>query len=379
VRDYPRDTDRDPAAVSGRFLVLVVTGTQRGTTPCQIDWNLDPSSIWHGAFLARQPTNGAREPLAARLVVDGTPLEPVMSYRRPAFRLAEQEWKREGEQLRYYYDMDVVRPRTDGRPHTLVLRTWGREPAPTTFEIEPGGARRLALGYVAWKLATVGPRSRDARRDIRPSSAMSPPVAAMLDSARTGLATAGLRAAVWASARPDSASPSDGVARLLAAEALVSDGDVPLSASVVAGVLRDHPCLVPPAGSSTAIVEQAKAHRAAEPCRPVSPLRAGALSVVPGLGSFVANDRRGAAIGAGLVAVAFARVLVFDSRAKQKYADYQASRTPAEVATMYEAVSDLRAQRGAALNVAAVVWALDALWAMHGAQSHDRRIANDRF
>jgi hypothetical protein len=275
--------------------------------------------------------------------------------------------------------MDVVRPRADGRLHELVLQTWDPEPAPTTFEIEPTGVRRLALGYVAWKLATSLVGAPATRSDIRPSKPVAPIVTRMIEEARTDLGMAGLRAAVWATTEADGDSPSDAVARLLAAEALQSGRDAPLSASIVAGVLRDHPCLVPPAGSSPAIVEQAGSRRALEPCRPVSPLTAGAISVVPGLGSYAAHDRRSAAIGAGLVAVAFARVLIFDSRAKQKYRDYQASRTPAEVAALYNAVSDLRAQRGAALNVAAVVWALDALWAMHGAQAHDRRIANDRF
>jgi hypothetical protein len=148
---------------------------------------------------------------------------------------------------------------------------------------------------------------------------------------------------------------------------------------MVVSVQREHPCLVPPAGSSSTVIELARTSRDAAPCRPVSPLRAASLSVVPGLGSLVANDRMGAAVGAIVVGSALFAAWHYESQARRRYAEYLASRDPVEIPVLYQSVTDLRTQRGVAIDVAVGTWIIDALWAAHSAHAHNQRVADDRF
>jgi len=352
--ELPAGTDSESVALGGQTLVVIVTGAHRATNSCQVEWNLSPFTIWRAAALPGAQGSVARTPLSARLRIDGAEVEPLRAYTRPAYRRLPSGWEREGNQLRYYYDMSVVRPRADGRRHEIAVRIWDRAPAPTTIEVDSAEAERLALEYVGARLLAE-PRSGD-----------------------TDVVAAGVRAA-WVTAARDSAPRNRAVARLLTAEALLARREPALAQAMVVSVQREHPCLVPPAGSSSTVVELARTNRAGASCRPVSPVRAGALSIVPGLGSFVANDRLGGAVGAIVVGSAIFAALHFESQAKSRYAEYLASRNPVEIPVLYQTVTDLRTQRGVAIDVAVVSWIIDALWAVHGANAHNARIADDRF
>ena len=377
--ELPAGTDSESVALGGQTLVVIVEGAHRATNSCQVEWNLSPFSIWRAAALPGAQGSIARTPLAARLLVDGAPVEPLRGYTRPAYRRLATGWEREGNQLRYYYDMSVVRPRADGRPHEMAVRVWDRAPVPVTIRLEPLEAERLALEYVSARLAE--PRAGDSasRLAIRPLIPVPRELQRIVDSARTDVVAAGMRSAAWVTTGRDSTPSNHAVARLLMAEALLARREPALAQAMVASVLREHPCLVPPAGASSTVVELAQTARTGAPCRPVSPVRAGAFSVVPGLGNLVAHDRMGAAVGAIVVGSAIFAALHYESQAKSRYAEYLASRDPVEIPVLYQSVIDLRTQRGVAINVAVGTWIIDALWAVRSANVHNARIADDRF
>jgi hypothetical protein len=282
-----------------------------------------------------------------------------------------------GSQLRYYYDMSIVRPREDGHPRQIALMIWDREPAPSTFEIESTGADRLALDYLGRTLATSS--ATGAGRALYPSRPQPTAVTRIVDTSATDVIAAGLRAVEWLGPQRTTSSAGSVVARLVAAEALLSSGESSLASSLVASVRREHPCLVPPTGSSSALVAMAQARRPGPSCRPVSPLQAGAYSIVPGMGNLAVNDRRTAAIGGGLVLAAFARALIADRTAKRRYSEYQAITDESKARLLYDSVREARGQRENALRLAGTLWVLDAFSAVLGARKHGERIANDRF
>ena len=130
------------------------------------------------------------------------------------------------------------------------------------------------------------------------------------------------------------------------------------------------------------IPRSSRSDRAAAPRRPsrtkrVSSRRARSRWCLRG--SFVANDRLGGAVGAIVVGSAIFAALHFESQAKSRYAEYLASRNPVELPVLYQTVTDLRTQRGVAIDVAVGSWIIDALWAVHSANVHNARIADDRF
>jgi hypothetical protein len=377
--ELPAGTDADSAALGGQTLVVIVVGAHRATNSCQVEWNLSPFTIWRAAALPGAQGSIARAPMAARLIVDGAAIEPLRAYLRPAYRRLATGWEREGNQLRYYYDMSVVRPRADGRPHQMAVRIWDRAPAPVTIDVESVDAERLALEYVSARLAE--PRSGDSasRLVIRPLVPIRGDLQRIFDSSRADVVAAGMHAAAWATTVGDSAPSNRAVARLLTAEALLARREPELAQAMVVSVQREHPCLVPPAGSSSTVVELARTNRAGVPCQPVSPVRAAALSIVPGLGSYVANDRIGAVVGAAVVGGAIAAAFHYESQAKSRYQAYLASRDPVQISLLYQSVTDLRTQRGVAIDVAIGSWIVDALWAIHRANVHNARIADDRF
>ena len=377
--ELPAGADADSVALGGQTLVVIVVGAHRATNSCQVAWNLSPFTIWRAAALPGAQGSIARAPLAARLIVDGAAVPPLRAYTRPAYRRLASGWEREGNQLRYYYDMSVVRPRADGRPHQIAVRIWDRAPAPVTIDVESAAAERLALEYVSARLAE--PRSGDSasRLTIRPLVPIRNDLQRIVDSSRADVVAAGTRAAAWVTTVRDSAPSNRAVARLLTAEALLARREPVLAQAMVVSVQREHPCLVPPAGSSATVVELARTNRAGAPCQPVSPVRAAALSVVPGLGSYVAHDRVGAAVGATVVGGAIVAALAFEAQAKSRYRDYLAARDPVQIPLLYQEVIDLRNQRGVAIDVAVGSWIVDALWAVHRAKVHNARIADDRF
>jgi len=265
------------------------------------------------------------------------------------------------------------------RPHEMAVRVWDREPVPVTIRLEPLEAERLALEYVSARLAEQRAGDSASRLAIRPLIPVPRELQRIVDSARTDVVAAGMRSAAWVTTGRDSTPSNHAVARLLMAEALLARREPALAQAMVASVLREHPCLVPPAGASSTVVELAQTARTGAPCRPVSPVRAGAFSVVPGLGNLVAHDRMGAAVGAIVVGSAIFAALHYESQAKSRYAEYLASRDPVEIPVLYQSVIDLRTQRGVAINVAVGTWIIDALWAVRSANVHNARIADDRF
>ena len=295
--ELPAGTDSESVALGGQTLVVIVAGAHRATNSCQVEWNLSPFTIWRAAALPGAQGSIARAPLAARLLVDGAAVEPLRAYTRPAYRRLATSWEREGNQLRYYYDMSVIRPRADGRPHQIAVRIWDRAPAPVTIEVESAEAERLALEYVSARLGEARSGDSASRLVIRPLVPVPNDLQRIVDSSRTDVVAAGVRAAAWVTSGRDSTPRNRAVARLLTAEALLARREPALAQAMVVSVQREHPCLVPPAGSSSTVVELARTNRAGASCRPVSPVRAGALSIVPGLGSLVANDRRGCGAG----------------------------------------------------------------------------------
>lgn len=375
----PPGADSESVALGGQFLVVIVTGAQKGESDCQIRWNLSPLSIWRAATMPALGSGAPAVPVAARLRVDGSSVAAAMAYSRPSYERTRTGWRRAGNQLRYYYDMSVVRPRSDGLPHEIVVQVWDRGSTPAQFDLEPAAAEGLALQYVGWKLATTPPRGAAQQLAIAPSRRVPPALERILEGSRTDLLAAGIRAAAWLSTRRESSASSDVVARLISTEALLVEGDPALAEALIASVRREHPCLVPPLGSSARLVELVDANREASRCRPVSPMRSASLSIVPGLGNLAVNDRRTAAVGAGLVAAMFAGALLLNSQANQRYAEYQSSRDPAELDVIYDSVRDLRGQRATAIKIGVGLWALDALSAVRGAMSRERRIADDRF
>jgi hypothetical protein len=375
----PPGADSESVGLGGQFLVVVVTGAHKGEIACQIQWNLSPVSIWRAATMPAQGSSAPAVPVAARLRVDGSSVPAAMALSRPSYERTESGWRRAGNQLRYYYDMSVIRPRPDGLPHEIVVQVWDRGPIPAQFDLDPAAAEALALQYVGWKLSMTLPSAAAPQLAIAPSRRVLPALELILDSSRTDLIAAGIHAAAWGSSRRERSERSDVVARLISAEALLAQGDPALAEALIASVIREHPCLVPPPGSSTRLAELVAPNRRASRCRPVSPMRAASLSLVPGLGNLAVNERRTATLGAGLVAVAFVRALLLNSEANQRYAEYQASRNPTELAVIYESVRDLRGQRASAIKIGVGLWALDALSAVRGAMARERRIADDHF
>ena len=375
----PPGAESESVGLGGRFLVVVVTSAHKGERACQIQWNLSPVSIWRAAAMPATDSSASAVPVAARLHVDGSFVAPSMAYARPSYQRTQSGWHRAGNQLRYYYDMSVVRPRPDGRPREIVVQIWDRGPTPVEFDIEPAAAEGLALQYVGWTLATAPLTGVGSRLAIDPSRRVAPPLERILDGARTDMITAGIRAAAWASVPGASFAGGDVIARLVSAEALLAQADPSLAQALIASIRRGHPCLSPPPGSSARLVELVEANRDAGRCRPVSAMRAASLSVVPGLGNLAVNDRRTAVIGAGFVGLAFTRALLMNSKASKRYAEYLASRDPAAVDAMYESVRDARGQRSTAIRIGVGLWVLDALSAVRGAKERERSIADDRF
>ncbi len=376
--DLPAEGDLEPLALGGQFLVAVVTGARTGTTTCRTGWNLSPVSVWRGAMLPAGPNTLTLAPLATRLRIDGEAASPILAYRRPTFERTDAGWRRQGTQLRYYYDMSVVAPRSDGRPHAIALEIWDRRPFPTTFEVTAAEVDRLALEFVGWKLATT-PRDAAAQLDLRPTRPVARPLATILDTARRDVVAAGLRAVAWSSSTRGTSQRSDVLSRFVAAEALLAVNEPELAHAVVASVQHEHPCLIPPGGSSPRVVTFALSNDRSTRCRPVSSSRAAALSIVPGLGNLAVNDRRTAAIAAALVVGSFLQAVRLDSRLKEAYREYQAARDPLTIESRYGAVGDLRTQRGTAIGVGVGLWALDAVSAVWGAHARNRKIADDRF
>ena len=321
----------------------------------------------------------ARVPLAARLRVDGVPTEPLRAYTRPAFRRTATGWERDGNQLLYYYDASIVAPRMDGRPHQLAVDVWDREALPTRFDFEPRGGgparardHRMAARSGSRQLAEESTRARSSRT-------IALALGRMLDSAATDATRAGIRAASWASSDHDELAASGVVARLVTAEALLWQREPALAQGVVAGVVREHPCLVPPTGSSPQLVELARSNRRAARCEPVSPLKVLTLGIVPGMGSLTVNDRRGAAVGAGLVAVALGRAFMLNQQAKQRYSEYLASTETGGARTLYQSVSELRDERTIAPPLLVAYGSSKRCGLRMARSCTTRRIADDRF
>ena len=377
--ELPPGAGSESVALGGQALVVIVAGAPRDPSPCAIEWNVAPLSLWRGALAAAKDGATAPVPLSARLIVDGYAVNPTAAYRRPAYVHTAAGWRREGAQLRYYYDMSVARPRDDGHAPQIGLQIWDAAAAPTVMNLE-GAAERLEMEYVEWTLTRHPVSGVAATLALTPAEVLVPAVAKILDTAKIDLAAAGIRAAAWASDSQDGASMSNGVARLVSAEALLAQGDPGLARAVVASVERTHPCLVPPAGSSRTVVQLAAATRPSSArCEPVSPTQAAALSIVPGLGNLAVGERWKAALGAGLVAGALARAFVLTSQANSSYAEYRSSDDGLKAQILYKRVTDLRGERTLTLSVAAGLWIADAISAVRGAESHAERVARDRF
>lgn len=377
--DLPPGSDAESVALGGQTLVMVVLGAQKMRSDCQIEWNLQPLTIWRAASQRTAGQAPARVPLAARLRVDGVPVEPLRAYSRPAFRRTATGWERDGNQLRYYYDPSIVAPRADGQPHVLSVDVWDRDALPAKLDFEPMAAERLALETIALRLAAGADSSQKRPLGLRSSRTIGSALGRMLDSTASDETQGGIRAATWASSARDGSATSGVVARLVAAEALLGRQEPVLAQSVVAGVMREHPCLVPPAGAPSQLAELARSNRKAALCEPVAPMKALGLGIVPGMGNLAVHDRRGAVVGGGLVALAFARAFMLNQQAKQRYSEYLASTETAGARILYQSVSDLREQRTIALSLGGGVWLFDALRAAHRAAVHNQRIADDRF
>jgi hypothetical protein len=376
--DLPPGSDSESVALGGQALVIVVLGAHKGSD-CQIEWNLHPLTLWRAASQPGVGEAPARVPLAARLRVDGVPAEPLRAYTRPAYRRTAAGWARDGNQLRYYYDPSIVAPRANGQPRELTVDVWDRAALPTNLEFEQTAAERLALESIAMRLAVGADSSPTRPLELRSSRTIALKLGRMLDSSANDATRAGIGAASWASSARQESEQSVVIARLVSAEALLGQRKDDLAKGVVAGVMREHPCLVPPTGSSPSLVELARSNRKAGQCEPVTTTKALTLGIVPGMGSLAVHDRRGAAIGASLVAIALGGALMLNHQANQRYAEYRTARDPEEAETIYQAARDLRSQRGVALGVAGGVWVLDALWAAHVVGVHNRKIADDRF
>jgi len=377
--ELPAEDVPDPVSRSGRYLVVVVSGAQKGTDECEIAWNLSPFSIWHAAWMPPADGATARKPLSARLTIDGAPVEPAFAYARPPYLRTANGWRRDGSQLRYYYDMSVLRPRSDGRAHEISLQIWDREPAPAIVDVDPVAAGMLTLQYAGWTLASSPSTEPAPRLSLSTSRPVTVDVARIADTARTDLITGGIRAAMWASSAPNASSNSITFARLVAAEALLATREQELGKAMVATIQHDRPCLVPPAGSSPTVVQLAAGARASARCAPVTPGHAALLSIVPGLGNLAVNDRATAAVGATAVVVTLASALMFDSQARSKYAEYTRSKDRLESQVIYNRASDLRGQRNVTFGIAAGFWIVDAISAAYGAHVHGERIARDAF
>ena len=377
--DLPPGSDAESIALGGQTLVMVVLGEQKTNLECQIEWNLQPLTIWRAASQRTAGQAPTRVPLAARLRVDGVPVEPLRAYTRPAFKQTATGWERDGNQLRYYYDQTIVAPRADGQPRVLSVDVWDREAMPAKLDFEPMAAERLALESIAWRLAVRADSSPRRPLALRSSRTIAPALAHMLDSSASDATQAAISAASWATSARDTLTTSGVVARLVVAEALIGQREPALAQSVVAGVMREHPCLVPPAGASASLSEMAQSHRDRVRCETVPPTKALALGVVPGMGSLALHDRGRAAFGAGLVVVPLLRALMLDHQAKQRYAEYLAARQPGEASSIYRGVSDLRDERTITLGVAGALWVIDAVRAAHDVAVHNRKVADDRF
>jgi len=76
--ELPAGADADSVALGGQTLAVIVVGAHRATNSCQVAWNLSPFTIWRAAALPGAQGSIARAPLAARLIVDGAAVPPLL-------------------------------------------------------------------------------------------------------------------------------------------------------------------------------------------------------------------------------------------------------------------------------------------------------------
>jgi hypothetical protein len=379
----PAGLPPEPVALDAeRYLVLVVVPGSYTRRICEQDWNATALSIWRG--LAFNDTTLARlsPPGALSLTIDGVAIPAVASVARPAFERRNNGWARVGDQLRYYYDMAVLAPRRDGRPHVIEVAVWLEGGRARVLSPAAEVARMSSDQFVVWRLATDPRHGGESSVTLTPKHPIIGGIRSALAEAAGGrLEMGAMKAVEWLGAAPRQrdGSAEGTVAKLLVAEAMVQRGDSDVAAAFVADAQRSHPCLVPPAGASPAVLRLATTLRSEPSCREYDPraaFRRGLL--LPGLGHAVQNERRAALTAGGIVAGVFVRALVLNAEGNRRYAEYQASTDYGLAPQLHSEAASVRSRARTAFLAGIGLWVGDAILAALQARTHNEMVARDR-
>lgn len=375
----PARADRLVARNAADLLVIVATGTPEGNTLCEWRWNSTQAAVWRSLFYA-DSIRQRSSPIALQLEVDGRPVAPVSYVSRPAYEWNNGAWVRAGSQLRYYYDMQLLRRRPDGGVPKLRVLVWGNGiVSPSSFALLETRLDHLGDEYLAWRFATLDERT-GLRSQLQPRRAVGSELSAALKEAHDNRIVSGALDASMHLALSSAGSPYERmVARAIVSDAAYQLGDSLQARALVARIHQEAPCLQLPSGAVRALQTFAESlpHRGCE-IRPLGRIALAGL-IVPGGSHYATGSRLYGSIVTGIVGSLAAGALVRERTARDHYARYESATTIQSAYQWYTSAVELRQHARSAAVSAGVAWVADAVLTTALAQYHNMKVARDRL